>query len=901
MSVSDILLATKLHIPPLHNSLVNRPRLIQRLNDGIAQGRRLILISAPAGYGKSTLLSDWVSQVGLPVAWLSLEKGENTPIRFWNYFITALDIIPHLHQAGIGESIFQMLQSPHPPPMDALLANLVNDFYKLEEPAVLVLDDLHVISEEQIHQDLIFLIDHLPLSTSGLHLVVASRMDPPWPLARWRVRDELNELRPRDLRFSYDETVQFLNQVLRLKLSSRDVAALQDRTEGWIAGLQMAAVSMQGRLKTQGSQGVSRFIATFTGSNRFILDYLMEEVISQQPAEIRDFLQQTSILEQLTAPLCDALTGRQDSQAILNQLEQANLFLIPLDNERQWYRYHHLFAELLRKRLKQTQPDRITRLHQLAGKWYAENNFLSKAISHALDAGDMVRVNEFVSGNALALVEQAELFDVLRHFEEMPEQSFLSKPWLCVAYAWVKAYADPSVEMDRVLQQTEQCLAGVENALERQHLTSHLAAIRSYIAWVKGEADKALEFAHSALENLPEEDWVTRCHVLTTQGLALQYLDNLPEAIQAIEAVVVAGQKAGKSQEILFASANLAFIYLMQGRLRKTFSLCQQILSLADETGQGLSHLPILANAYARMSMVQLEWNEVESAVSYARESVTLAEQWNQADTLHFTLTCLSEALCAAGDLEEAFAVNHRAMQLAVDVSPWFFRLSACDEVRLNLAKGDINAAAHRVVELEPLVDENSRRGTFLVTKVSLLNAQRNYPEVLAVLEEPICDLEERGLYWILMNLISFQALALQALGREEKALDVIGHCLALAAPEGYVRIFVKNGAPMARLLQIASSRGIETEYINKLLPAFNILVASHKSITPVHRLIEPISERELEVLRFLNTHLTIPEIAQEMVIAPSTIRTHVRNIYNKLDVHGRIEAIQKAKEFGLI
>jgi LuxR family transcriptional regulator, maltose regulon positive regulatory protein len=918
MRVSDILLDTKIRIPPLRSNLVNRLHLIQKLNDGIDQGCCLTLISAPAGYGKSTLLSEWVSQVGIPTAWLSLEKGENNPIRFWSYFLAALSSIPHMRNAGIGESLTQSLHLSKPPLIDGLLAELVNDIARLDQSAILVLDDLHTILDGQIHQDLIFLIDHLPRSSYSLHLVVASRMDPPWPLARWRVRGELNELRPADLRFSVDETLQFLDQTLQLRLSTQDIHALQARTEGWIAGLQMAVISIMGRSSSQGSEGVSHFIQSLSGSNRFMVDYLMEEVISQQTSEVQDFLFKTSILQRLTAPLCDALFGRQDSQAILKQVEQANLFLIPLDDERQWYRYHHLFAELLRKRLKQRLPDQITELHRCASKWYAENGVISEAISHALDSGDIQRVNELVSGNVLAMLEHFELLDVLRHFEKVPDKQMIAKPWLCVAYAWVKAYTDPSEGLDRILQQAETGLVGVQDDLERRHLSCHLDAIRAYVAWIQGKAVRALQYAHRAMENLPENDWMTHAHLLNTEGVALQYLDYLPEAAKSFETAILAGQRSGRLQETFFAFTSLSFIYYLQGRLRQTFSLCQHVLSLAqthfphDEFGQVLSRMPILAHAYANMSQVQIDWNDIEGALLSARQGVALAEQWKQADALHYSLTCLSKALCAAGELEEAFTINKRAMQLAVNVSTWFVRLSIYNEVWLNLVKGDIPSAVNLFPQVESLIEEELKHGgTYLIMKVSLLDAQQNYPGVLAALEGLMAGFAQTGKDWTLINLLPFQALALQALGREEEALKVIGHCLALAESEGFVRIFVDRGGPMFRLLQIALSRGIETEYIRKLLPAFTIIDSTPQSeistaikVQPSiqnARLVEPLSERELQVLRLLDSALTSEEIGRELFVSVNTIRTHIRNIYAKLGVNRRGDAVQRAQELNLM
>lgn len=906
----DVLLETKVHPPSLQTNLINRTPLIQRLHEGILQGCRLTLVSAPAGYGKSTLLSEWVSQASFPFAWLSLDSGENNPARFWNYFTTALNTIPQLHQAGIGAAICQAVRISLPTSMEGPLAALLNDFSGFDEPVVLVLDDLHTITERQIHQDLVYLVNHLPRSEGGLHLVVTSRMDPPWPLARWRGRAELNELRTADLRFNYDETAQFLGQSLPHEFSSQAILALQERTEGWIAGLQMAAVSMRGWLQTKGPQGLSQFIETFTGTHKFILDFLVEEVISQQSLPVQEFLHATAILEQLTAPLCDALTGLQGSQSILDQIEKANLFLIPLDDERKWFRYHHLFADLLHKRLMQVMPEHVPELHRRASLWYAGNQMLSKAIQHALSAGDALRVNELVSGNALAIVEQSELLDVLKCFEKIPQREMTAKPWLWVAYAWTKAYVDPSAGMSQILEQAENGLTCVEAASERQHLMSHLDAIRAYVAWIKGEADSALAFSRQALGMLPEDDWITRTHLLNIEGLAHQYLGNLVGAIQSFEAAILAGGRTGRVYETFNAYTNLAFVYLLQGRLQQVCSLCQHVFNLVESSGQVSSSLPVLAYAYATISLVQLEWNEVAPAQRNAQQGVALAEQWHQADALHFSLTCLSRILCGVGDLEAASAINQRAMRLAAGVSSWFFRISIYDQVQIDLMKGDIPAAISGFEQLKSLVDQKKKGDGTLYLQACLYYSQGRFSEVLTILDTQVGNIKEGGEQLEFLRSMPLQALALQALNREGEALRVLEHCLALVKTEGFVRIFVDRGEPMARLLQLALSKGIEPAYIQKLLPDFKISWGSHQNVKPAvpsfwldegGDLIQPLSERELEVLRYLNTSLSTPEIAQELIVAPSTIRTHVRNIYHKLDVHNRFEALKKAEDLGLI
>lgn len=902
------LLATKTHIPPLRSNLVTRPHLIRRLNDGITQNHRLVLISAPPGYGKSTLLSEWVSQLDTPVAWLSLEKGENNPGRFWSYVAEALSTLPQMRQAGIDESFLQSLQSPQPSPMDGLLTDLVNGLSKLDVRVVLVLDDLHSIIDGQIHQHLIFLIDHLKQASRGLYLVVASRKDPPWPLARWRVRDELVELRTRDLRFSSEETSTFLNN-MGLRLASRAIALLDERTEGWIAGLQMAALSMQRR------EDPASFLDGFSGTHRFVLDYLLEEVLSQQTPEVQNFLLQTSHLEYLTAPLCDAITGRNDSQDMLLRLEKSNMFLVTMDEERRWYRYHHLFADLLSHRFKQIQPGQFIELNRRASYWYAENNLLAEAINHALQAKDFLLVNDLVYGNALAIIDHTELLEVLRHFDGIPKQEISTKPWLCVAYAWVKAYADPSIELDRILQDADRCLAGVENPAERQQLSIQLDAIRAYMEWITGNAQVALQYVHHAMESLPENNRVIQTNLLNIEGMALQYLDNLPGATQSFEEAITTGQRGGKVQEVFFAYSSLAFVYYLQGKLHQAFTTYQHVLDLEqnnfsrDTTRRLFSRAPILAHVYANMSLVQIEWNDITGAVSSALQGVAIAEQWNQADALHLSLTHLSKALCAAGELEEAFVVNQRAMELGVRISPWLKRLSIYNEVELLLVKGDISAAAQLFPEVEPLIEEGLKHGgTYLLIKVSILYAQGNYQGVLDELEGLMQEFEQTSKFWTLMNLLPLQALALKALGRVEEAVKVIDHCLSLAEPEAYVRIFLERGLPMLRLLQVASHRGIHTEYISRLLPAFKVAEPLRKSSIPQTEqrdhglaLIEPLSERELQVLRLMNSSLTSTEIGQELCISQNTVRTHIRNIYSKLAVHGRIEAIQKAREHGLI
>ena len=906
--MSDNLLATKVHIPPLHDNLVNRIKLISRLNEGIIQCCRLTLITAPAGYGKTTLLSEWQAQAGLPVAWLSLENSENTPARFWKYFVAALNTLAPLQQADLGMALLQASQSPQSESMEVQITELINQLSALKEPVCLVLDDLHTITESRIHQDLIFLLEHLPQTEHNLNLVATSRMDPPWPLSRWRAHGELNELRAVDLRFGYEETEQFLQKALQVSLSPQEIAALQDRTEGWVAGLQLASISMQARLKAQGPESVSSFIKTFSGSDRFILDYLLDEVLSQQSDDVRSFLHETSILDQLCAPLCDAVTEKPGSQAFLNQLERASLFLIPLDQEQQWFRYHNLFAGFLRKQLKQVSSELIPLLHQRASTWYAENHMYTEAIRHALAAGDIDRVHQAVAGNALVMVENTELTEMLRQLEELPGYQISPDPWFFMAYAWAKAYSNPSTGMNDLLQQAEDVLVIMEESTEKQQLTCHLAAIRAYLAWMKGEAEQALEFVKCGMKCLSEEDWPTRAHLLNIKGLVLQYLGNFQGATQSFEEALVAGQMIGRVHEILYTSGNLAYALLLQGHLREAYSLCQSAIGKVEEIGQSSQQFPVLGLAYATMSIILLDWNELDSAVATAREAVALAEHWGQTDALHFALTCLASVLGAAGDYEEAFTVNQHAMQIARMISPWYIRISAETEIMLLLSKGDVLGAANKFTGYW-LTSEDDENHDPLLIVISLLYQQDHYPDVIYSLDKKLDDIEQKGWNRTWLKLLPFQALSLQALGRQEEALEVLQRCLVEAEPEGYIRMFVERGSPMATLLTTARSRGINIEFTSKLLVAFQLSEDASQTerstpapLRPIAAdLVEPLSERELEVLRLLNSHLAVPEIANEMLIAPTTLRTHIRNIYLKLGVHRRLEALQKARDSGIL
>ena len=983
------LLTTKLYIPPVRPELVSRPRLIKRLNAGLHG--RLTLISAPAGFGKTTLLSEWANQrmgesaSGRRVAWVSLDKGDNDPTRFWSYFIAALQTIQvDAAETALGEAALETLRSstaafaaafanPNTPSLiEALLSGLINEIAEIPldslrsggspRPFVLVLDDFHVITNQQIHAGITFLLDNLP---PQMHLILASRADPPWPLARLRVRREMTELRGSDLRFTPEEAAAFLNHVMKLDLSPEDVAALEARTEGWITGLQMAAIAMQARLRqspismqerrrTQGVHDVSRFIQDFTGSHRFVLDYLVEEVLNQQSSSIQEFLLKTSVLDHLTAPLCAAVTGSGDSRTILTQLDQANLFVVPLDDERRWYRYHRLFADLLHSHLEQIQPDQVPALHLRASEWYEKNGLVAEAVGHALAAGDIQRVACLVEGNALATIYHGELTTLLGWLDALPQEVVHSRPWLCVAHAWILAVTGQFDAVEPLLQCAEDALAqsrppsyahdgfddvqraegpvlpvpstaeegaGEGSEATTRHIAGHIAAIRAYAAAVRVDISRATELTRLALQYLPDEDWMVRSFATSLWGALLRWSGDFAAAARVWTELIAISQAADDNYGAVMALNALAALQIEQGQLHRAAATSRDALGLVGEyVRRGGRRLPFAGPVYARMSTLLRQWNDLEGAMLHAREALELSQQWGQAESLTTGYETLAKALQAIGDADGALSMMEKARQVASDLSPWYGAQLAALQARLWLAQGDVSAASRWAQQSGLKFDDELSflRYEEYITFARLLVAQakqkpegasgrkRSLNEALELSARLLEAAEAAGATGRAIEALVIQAMALRAQGEADQALTALERALSLAEPEGYVRIFINEGAPMGALLRQAVVRGIAVDYVGKLLAAFSAEVQrcrgareQETDLSPL--LIERLSERELQVLRLLRTSLSSTEIAEELFIAPSTVRSHIKSIYGKLDVHSRREAVARARELDLL
>jgi LuxR family maltose regulon positive regulatory protein len=967
------LLKTKLYIPAVRPKLVARPRLIERLDEGLCSAK-LTLISAPAGFGKTTLLGEWIhcrmrgagrecpavstkaratdhssvvharhSVPAFGFSWLSLDAGDNDPTRFWAYVIAALQTVyPDVGQAAL--SALQASQS-RTLPVELLLTGLINEVATKSDPLVLVLDDFHLIDSAQVHEGIVFLIDSLP--DQGMHVVLSGRADPPWPLARRRARGEMTELRASDLRFTPQEAAAFLNDVTGLGLSAQDIAALDARTEGWIAGLQLAALSMRG------SSDLSAFVSAFSGSHRLILDYLVEEVLDRQSADVQAFLLQTSILERMTASLCDAVMDMQQadkpasrrcagSQESLEHLEQANLFLVPLDDERRWYRYHHLFAELLRGRLHQNQPDLVPVLHRRASRWYEAQGLIDEAFGHALGSGDVERAADLVERNGLQMVVRSECSTLAKWLEELPEELVRRRPWLCVCHAWVRYYVGPREQVEPRLQDAEQALRDMASAetpalteVERRYVAGHVAALRAYMALQKEELDRVAELAQRALDLLPTGDYAR-----ATSAIALaaqQTFGTLPEVsyARATSAIALAetprergdlaaserayarareiAEECGNTPMAVSAVAYMAYQQAKQGRLHKAQETNRQALALA--IGPDGRELPAAGLPYVKMGDLMREWNELQTATRYLERGIELCLQWGHADALITGYTILARVQLAQGDLGRACDTFRNAEQLQqkTDVDPWAICWIDDCRLRLWLAAGDLSAAASWA-EGSGLTTGDALSFVRDLEHVNLARAlvarglhRPDSPyldEALALLARLSEAAEGAGWISRAIEILVLRSVALLACGDKGMALEALTRALTLAEPEGYVRTFVDEGAPVRELLGKAAACPVAPhgEYVGQLLSAFGAAPEKKaRALVSSSDLVEPLTEREVEVLRLMATDLTSPEMAKELVVSVNTVRTHIQHIYQKLAVHSRYEAVSRARELSLL
>ncbi|MFC1976235.1 LuxR C-terminal-related transcriptional regulator [Chloroflexota bacterium] len=912
------MLQTKLYIPPSRPEFVPRPRLIERLNKGLRQnqgfGRKLTLISAPAGFGKTTLVSDWLRQLDESTAWVSLDESDNDSVRFLSYFVAALQTIEAWKElpGNIGKGALSALQSPQPPPPETVLAILINEIAAIPDRLVLVLDDYHLIEAQPIHDALTFLLEHLP---PQMHLVIVTREDPNLSLPRYRARGQLIELRGADLRFTNAEAAEFLNQVMSLNLSAEDIATLETRTEGWIAGLQLAAISMQGHEDT------TSFIKSFTGSHHFILDYLLEEVLEQQPEGIQNFLLRTSILDRLTGSLCDVLTGQDNGQATLEILEHANLFIIPLDDERRWYRYHHLFADLLRQRLRQTQPMQVSTLHHRASEWNEQNGFADQAIEHALHAEDFEQAAHLIEEQADAIWERGEHTKLRRWLEGLPAKLVFSKPQLCIFHAWYLFASGQQDAVERSLQAAEQALdTSADRATEtspierdqpsgsdRMKLRGRAAAIRAFLASHRGDVPGVIQHSHQALEYLPEQDSAWRSGAAIALGDAHGIKGNMTAAYQARLEALETCKAAGDIYFSMIANLRLALILRMQGQLQRTIEICQQQMQLANESG--MPQTVVVGGLLATWGEVLAELNDLDGAIHQAKKGAELTECGGDVATLVWHYLCLVRVLFSRADMCGAEEIIQKMENIfrEHDVPPIITNQMAAWQARIWLAQDKLDAASQWVGErgLDAGGDPIYLHEMEYIVLARILIAQGRLDETIGLLQRLLEAAETGGRTSRAIEILLLQALAFQAGGETTQAMVALEQALTLAEPGGFIRIFVDEGPPMARLLYKAATRGIAPDYARRLLAAFPVAEPEQtdpsKTQAPKSELVEPLSERELEVLQLIAEGLTNPEIASRLFLTLNTVKAHTRNIYGKLGAHNRTQAVAQARALGIL
>jgi LuxR family maltose regulon positive regulatory protein len=909
------LLRTKVHIPASRQDLVQRPHLLRRLDEGLRPANRLLLVSAPAGYGKTTLLTAWIRSLDLPTAWLSLGPADNDPVRFWRYVSATLQTLEIEIPEALAESSLLGVQSAGPFPTRTVLTGLINALAKLSR-LILVLDDYHLIDNNEIDQALGFLLEHQP---PQLLLVLATRKDPHLPLSRLRARGQLTEIRVTDLRFTPSEASAFFEQTAGLSLAPDQASALATRTEGWIAGLQLASLA----LRQQPSQNIASFVQAFAGSHRFVLDYLLEEVLQQQDERIQAFLLQTSILERLNGDLCDAVLAGpaadgEDSQQVLEQLEAANLFILPMDDERLWFRYHRLFADLLRARLDRDGPRLdcapAKELHRRASAWYSANGYPGEAIGHALAAGDLDSAAQLIEGQALLLLTRGELTTLLRWLAALPEASIQARPWLSIYYAWALVLSGQTGEAERRLEDVE-AASELGFADYRQPAPSrpevptaelqpegHIAAIRSYIAAQRGDMGRTVELAQRALDTLAEEDLVVRSVVAFTLGITHLACSKPEAAARAFAQASDMGQASGNVHLAVPAAGHLAELEVQQGHLHRAFETYRGMLDLAEGS-------PVSAQAHSGLSQLWLEWNNLALAGEHLTRSIELGRTWGNLDALCGDYALLSWLRHVEGCEQAADDALREAKRLASEnkLHPRVVALLAATKARLAVARNDLAPARRWLhdIGLDAADDPLRQREAITVVRVLLAlgEADQAAQQLARLLAVAKCD----GFQGFTIELLALQALVHKTQGDQDAALEDLEQALTLAEPEGYVRTFVDEGEPMAELISALSHRasGPSHEYVAKLLAAFepppDDAQREREPEAVAEGLVEALSERELEVLRLVAAGLTNQEIADELVIAVSTVKSHTNHIYGKLGVKNRTQAIAQARSLRLL
>jgi len=921
------ILATKLYVPPPRPNAVVRPRLIERLNDGLRVDHKLMLISAAAGFGKTTLVSEWIATLTgseVRVAWLSLDEGDNDLTRFLTYFVAAVQTVA----PQIGEDVLTALHASQPqPPTTVLLTTWLNDIAAFSDRVVVVLDDYHTIDSPSIDEALTFLIDHLP---PQLRLVITTREDPSLPLARLRARGQLTELRAADLRFTPAEAAEFLNHTMGLDLSAADIAALEDRTEGWIVGLQLAALSVRDRADRSG------FIAALSGSHRYILSYLTAEVLDRQPAEIRQFLLDTAILDQLHGDLCNAVTGRADSHVLLEQLLNANLFLLPLDDERRWYRYHHLFADLLRDRQRAQQPDRATELHRRASHWYAAAGLASAAVTHALAAADYALAARLLEDHATDLLTQGHLKAVESWLEALPPPLRARSPKVNLAFAWMHLMRGTLPEAAPYVAQLQALFADFPWSEADTALQAEWLALQAYLLITQGQPAEAVTPATQALALSPETDDHVRSLAGNALGSAYLMLDDYTRAVDVYQKTIQHSRVAGHIVSEVMGLAVLTQVALQRGQLHTAFDVASQGVDRLERTG---SQPPISAMVYGALGQVYYQWQQIELARRQIARALQLCSLGGYHNGEIYHRAWLSRVLLHEGNLEAAQQEIQQAFDLVQTGAPIWAQIEVeTQRVRVYLAQDRLTAAEavlnshgfsfdagftypdlapeHGLVYTTGLLYTSALR--VLLYRARIKHNLEDVPRGIELAEQIISGAQREQYLPLALEALVLRAQLHAALGNTPASLADIDTALQLAEPEGFISVFVEEGEALrllivgqrARIEKSSIARGQRSDQLNYLdrvsaaFPTGASPVASRQSEIKNPKseiLVEPLTPRELEVLRLIAAGDSNQTIADKLVITVRAVKKHTGNIYGKLNVSSRTQAIARARQLALL
>ena len=916
--MSDNLLKTKLHIPAGRTRLVHRSRLIDQLMSGI--DGRLSLISAPAGSGKTTLVCDFVRQINRPTAWISLDSGDDDVTRLLTYVVAALDSI----NVRTSNGLRSLLESSRQHPIETTATMLLNDISSLAAPAVLVLDDYHAIRSETVHNILTFLLNNLP---PCLHIVITSRTRTPLSVSRLRARGQLTELHISDLRFTADEATEFLRQVMGLTLADETISALETRTEGWIAGLQLAALSLQR------NSDEAEFLKTFSGRHNFVLDYLVDEVISQQPEHIQSFLLRTSILSRLTGPLCDTVTGQQNGQATLIALEQSNLFVVALDNKRQWYRYHHLFSEFLIARAQESLGESgLADLHRRASNWYRESALTDEAIRHSLAAQDFDTAAEMIEKSSGELYSRGALSALKSWLESLPDATRRARPRSSIYYAWTLLLtSDGTGTNDTAFSQAEDYLRSAENQIKESTDDSYgedlgmIYAVRtSMSSWhpvrksafcAQKDLSNIIRCGQQSLSRLRPENLVWRCVVNIGLGLAYRYIGSIKDATASFAEASRQGSSGGNLAGTIFAHCNWAQLLIQQGQLHKAEHVYREGLRVAAARNGGL--LPITGQLYIGLGRLFYEWNNLDEAARSIAEGIKRTEAGGslEPDALLklARIRILQRDAPAASELIEQVT----DMTNSPDTKTTALTQARIEHAMLMLAENNIPEASKWAATFGPslLVDPDPWIEHEYIALGRVMNTQGDQDKVIPALEILRKDAAASGRVGSQIEICTVLASSYQNSGDTDAARARLIEALERAEPSRYTRLFVDQGQAILTLLNEIhqtikknhSYASVSREYIERLLttargqfdPATNIRSATGSAAN--FALVEPLSDRELEILSLISTGHSNQEIADKSFVALSTVKWHINNIYGKLQVTSRTQAIVRSQQLGLV